>query len=184
MTDTTQDRITRYENVVRPLENQMIRTIWRIAKNADDAEDAMQEALAVIWRKFERITDHQNPRALILRICMNSACDVMRKKARMTRNEQMTEWKLEIKRELKNPGSTVLKRLQLEDLEKEVLIAIEQLSPQQSTAIRMRLLHHDSYEKIANALECTEATARTHVARGRARLQEILAHLKPSPAIG
>lgn len=181
MTQSPQERVARYEEIIRPLEAQMIRTVWRVAKDADDAEDAMQEALTVVWRRFDKITTHQNPKALILRICLNAACDVLRRKSRMSRNQQMIEWKEEIRQELRQPGSTALKNLQLEDLEKEINYAISQLSPQQSTAVRMRLFQHEPYDKIASALNCTEATARTHVARGRARLQELLAHLNPSP---
>lgn len=178
--DPTNTRLAAYDALIRPLEEQMIRTIWRVTGNADDCEDSMQEALAIIWRKFDRITAHNNPRALVLRICMNAACDVMRKRTRLCRTEQLAEWQNEVRRELKQPGSTVLHQLQAEDLEREVLEALAQLSPQQSEAVRLRLLKQESYERIAELLNCTEATARTHVARGRARLQELLAHLSPS----
>ncbi len=158
----------------------MIRTIWRIAGNADDCEDSLQEALAIIWRKFDRITAHKNPRALVLRICMNAACDVMRKRSRVSRTEQFSEWQDEVRRELNRPGSTVLHKLQAEDLEREVVSALQQLSPQQGEAVRLRLLRQESYARIAELLSCSEATARTHVARGRARLQELLVHLSPA----
>lgn len=183
MSETPETRLQRYEDIIRPLENQMIRTIWRVAKDADDAEDAMQEALTVIWRRFDKITVHQNPKALILRICLNAACDILRKKSRVARNQQMIEWKEEVRQELRQPGSTAIKKLQLEDLENEINYAISQLSPQQSTAVRMRLFNHEPYDKIAKTLDCTEATARTHVARGRMKLQKLLAHLNPSPGM-
>lgn len=177
---SSSERTAAYDALIRPLEAQMIRTIWRVAGNADDCEDSMQEALAIIWRKFDRITTHNNPRALVLRICLNAACDVMRKRSRVGRMEQLTEWQDEVRRELRQPGSTVLNKLQAEDLEREVLIALSQLSPQQSEAVRLRLLKQESYERIAEVLTCSEATARTHVARGRAKLQELLAHLAPN----
>ncbi|MDX1973815.1 MAG: RNA polymerase sigma factor [Candidatus Sumerlaeia bacterium] len=177
--DSPADPVAAYDALIRPLEPQMMRTIWRITQNADDAEDAMQEALAILWRKFPRIVAHQNPRALVLRICLNAASDVMRKRTRVARSEVQTEWYAEVDQKLPEHGGTVLDRLEAEDLEREVVRALAQLSPQQGEAVRLRLLKQESYEAIAAALACSEATARTHVARGRARLQELLAHWAP-----
>lgn len=165
-----------YERLIRPLEDQMIRTIWRIVHDPDDADDAMQEALATMWRRLDRIREHNNPRALILRICINSACDVLRRKARQTRCEKIDEYK----EELRTPGTTVVDALADEDTNAEIIKAIGQLSPQQSEAVLRRLVREESYTEIARALECSEATARTHVARGRTRLRDLLAHLAPS----
>jgi DNA-directed RNA polymerase specialized sigma24 family protein len=40
-----------FDALVRPIEDQMLRSIWRITRAAEDAEDALQEALTVIWRR-------------------------------------------------------------------------------------------------------------------------------------
>ena len=32
------------------------------------------------WKRWQRIRRHLNPRALVLRICINSACDVLRRR--------------------------------------------------------------------------------------------------------
>ncbi len=164
-----------YERVVKPLENQMVRTIWRIVHDADDADDAMQEALTVMWRKFDRIQRHKNPRALVLRICINSACDVLRRKVRQQRGENIDDYRYQ----LRAPQKNAVDALVHEDQQQEIMEAISQLSRQQSEAILMRLVYHHSYAEIADALECSEATARTHVARGRTRLRELLAHMAP-----
>ena len=42
-----------YEKLIRPIEDQMLRSVWGITQNAEDAEEAFQDALAVIWRKWE-----------------------------------------------------------------------------------------------------------------------------------
>ena len=44
----------------------MIRSVWRITRNAQDAEDAMQNALVAICNRGHRISEHSNPQALIL----------------------------------------------------------------------------------------------------------------------
>ena len=134
-----------------------------------------------MWRRFDRISIHPNPRALILRICINAACDVLRKKQRVKRTEEDDRLYNDLRDAIRHPPLTPRERLESEDLEGEIVQAIDQLSPQQSVAVRMRLVERFEYSDIAEALDCSEATARTHVARGRHRLQEALAHLAPRP---
>ena len=38
-----------YDGLVRPMESRMMRSIWRIVRHRETAEDALQDALAVIW---------------------------------------------------------------------------------------------------------------------------------------
>ena len=71
-----------YDSLVRPLEPRMMRSIWRIVRQKETAEDALQDALAVIWKKRDRVARHPNPRALILRIAVAAAYDAFRKSRR------------------------------------------------------------------------------------------------------
>lgn len=70
------------EQFIEPVESRMIRSIWRITRDATDAEDALQNALMVLWRRRSRIARHASPPALILRICIDAARDVARRRAR------------------------------------------------------------------------------------------------------
>jgi DNA-directed RNA polymerase specialized sigma24 family protein len=47
-------------------------------------------------------------------------------------------------------------------------------------AVVMRILEGYSYREIGEALGCREATARTHVLRGRVKLRRWLSHLAPA----
>jgi len=76
-----------YERLLRPIENQMIRTVARIVGDPEDAEDVFQEILAVIRHKLDRIDRHPNPRAYILRICVTRSYDALRKRSRRRRRE-------------------------------------------------------------------------------------------------
>ena len=69
--------------------------------------------------------------------------------------------------------------LEAREVEDEVLAAVSRLSAQQATAVLLRLIHELPYEDVAEALGCSETTARTHVARGREALARSLAHLAP-----
>ncbi len=152
----------------------MIRSIWRIVRNEQDAEDAMQNALAILWKRWERVCQHPNPQAMILKICTDAACDV----ARQRRRRQHKFKALPEEPEDKSP--TPLRASQNSELYHELITAVLKLPQQQATATLMRLVQQQSYGDIAAALGCTEVTARKHVARGRERLRSALIRLNPN----
>jgi hypothetical protein len=65
-----------YDRIVRPIQDRMIRAIWRIVQ---DAEDAMQNALAITRTRWERVRGHIRPQAQIMKICIDAAYDVLRR---------------------------------------------------------------------------------------------------------
>lgn len=168
-----------YERIIRPIEQQMLRSVWRITQNADDADDAFQEAMTQVWQRLPRIRAHPNPSALVLRICTNAACDVVRRKSRRDEHEQSQE-------AARTPAASchdVAALIVHDERRDQVQAAIARLPAQQATAVTMRFLLYCPYEEIAQALDCAEPTARVHVMRGLSRLKDLLAHLSPAPTL-
>ena len=166
-----------YDTLVRPIENQMIRSVWRIVRDPDDAEDAFQEATATIWKRLGRIQRHPNPRALILKICTDAAHDVLRRRPRQARSQEHED----VIADLPDPAPSAAQRLISHETQAEIFQAIGQLSPKQGTVVLMRFVQDLSYRDIAQSLGCREATVRKHVARARDRLFQLLQHLAPNP---
>jgi RNA polymerase sigma factor (sigma-70 family) len=160
-----------YERLVRPLEDRMIQSVWRILRNADDADDALQSALATLWKQWDRVRRHEKPEALILRVCIDAAYDYLRGRMRRQR--------LSLIHAKINSHTTIGPSLQMEseESEREIMQAIADLPGNQRTSTYLRLIEGHSYEAIALSLGCGEATVRKHVARGRQKLQETLSHL-------
>ncbi len=167
-----------YEALIQPIEGQMTRTIWRIVRDKEEASDTLQEALATIWKRMDRVCTHPNPQALILKICIDAAYDTLRKRRRGDRNRDETPEELDKRKNAQTDAPET--RFRAEQTEKEVLDAIARLPKKQATAMLMRLVREESYETIAQVLGCKETTVRIHVTRGRAKLQKWLSHLKPS----
>lgn len=165
-----------YDEIIRPIEDQMMRSIWRIVRSPDDAEDAFQEALSVVWKRLDRIRRHENPRALVLRICIDAAYDVLRRRMRLERHGQTVP----IHDDIAGPVTDAHQELVREENRVEIEQAIARLSRSQATAILMRCLEDQNYRTIGGALGCSEATARMHVVRARKRLYTLLRHLRPS----
>lgn len=162
----------------------MMRCVWRILHDADDADDAFQQATHQIWKRWQRIRRHANPRALVLRICINSACDVLRRREAHLRGRARgrgRKWEdlaLHVE-DLAATDPTPPQALLQQEQRQQILTAIAALSRHQALTVLMRLIHELPYDAIAAALGCSEATARVHYARGRKRLAGELAALAP-----
>ena len=167
------DDRTIYDELIAPLEAAMTRSIWRVVRNAELAEDCLQEALAVIWKKRSRIRLHPNPQALILKICLNSAYDALRKLERVRRQTDLSR--------LDNvpapPEHGADRDLEAREMEEQVQQAIRRLPRKRALAVMMRLIQEESFEAIAQALDCSEVTVRIHISRGRAQLRKWLSPL-------
>ena len=157
------------------MHDQMLRSIWRITRVAEDAEDALQESLTIIWKRRDRIERHPCPRAIILRICVHCACDVLR--ARLRRGSRETA--LTDPNDLQAENRPVDERLRNEELRDDIVRALLQLPNRQATAVVMRHVLELSYEEIGGALGCSQTTARVHVNRACKKLSRLLAHLAP-----
>jgi len=167
-----------YEQLVAPLESQMIRTIWRVVRHPQLAEDTLQEALTTIWRKLERIQRHPHPRALILKICLNAAYDSLRRSKRSQRYKDPAL----IEKLPSSSKMTIPQDLERKEIKDEIHNAISQLPRKQAVAVLMRVVQDLPYEIIAQTMSCSEITARIHVSRGRKRLSQRLAHLLSTPS--
>jgi RNA polymerase sigma factor (sigma-70 family) len=155
-----------YDDLIRPLEPVMMRSIWRIVRDREAAEDALQEALIVVWRKRRAVARHPQPRALILKISIDAAHDALRRSRRRLRHE------------VGNPpidvadpsGRGVERSWEDRRLQAAVLEAVSRLPRRQATAAMLRLVEERPYPEIAAAMGCSEATVRIHVMRARAAL--------------
>jgi RNA polymerase sigma-70 factor, ECF subfamily len=178
--DAMDSREFDYDALVRPLESRMMRSIWRIVREREAAEDALQDALAVIWKKRDVVARHPNPQALILRIAVTAAYDAVRKSRRRLSHEI--------------PGlpgdraddsaAPVTKEAEDRNLRATILEAIGRLPKRQATAVLLRIIEDQPYEDIARAMDCTESTARVHVLRAKAALTKHLARLRPDLVAG
>ena len=167
-----------YDLLVRPLESRMMRAVWRIVRQKEAAEDAFQDALAVIWKKRDAVARHPNPQALILKMTVAAACDACRRRRRRLAHEipGLAEDRSA------DAAPPVTKAAEDRVLRAEILEAIARLPERQATAVLLRVVEERPYEEIAAAMGCTEATVRVHVLRAKAAMAKRLAGLGLGPA--
>ncbi len=151
----------------------MMRTVWRIVRDPEEAADALQEALATIWRRRDRVQKHPNPEALVLKICIDASYDMLRKTKRHRKDDNTDN----LKQIPATDGAQGVDVLLEKETESEIMDAVATLPKKQAVAILMRIVREESYETIARAMGCRESTVRIHVLRGRNKLKNKLSHL-------
>ncbi len=164
-----------YGTFIEPIEDRMIRCVWRITRNAQDAEDAIQTALMAVWEHRHRVVRHAAPPALILKMCADAACSVARRRARDRRRTAPHDPVDDPVDGARSPWIELARR----ELSDELLAAVHRLSQRQAVAIALRVFEELPYEQIAAAMDCSEATARKHVERARRHLRVVLAKHNP-----
>lgn len=161
-----------YERLISPIQKRMIDIVARIVRDPEDAADVFQEVLALIWAKLERIDRHPNPHAYIIRICITRSYDALRKRARRRRREIRLE-----NIQAKMWPARSLGYIKEGDRVTAIREAIAMLPPNQGQAVLLRLMEDSPYHTIAGILGCSEATARSHFSKGKARLVKLLGEL-------
>jgi RNA polymerase sigma-70 factor, ECF subfamily len=169
-----------YDGLVRPMESRMMRSIWRIVRQKEEAEDALQDALTVIWKKRDTVARHPNPQALILRISVAAAYDAVRKSRRRLGHESpgLPDQPADVK------APPVTKESEDRSLRAAILEAIGRLPKRQALAALLHIVEEQSYEEIARGMDCSETTVRVHVMRARAALARRLSGHRPDLAAG
>jgi RNA polymerase sigma-70 factor, ECF subfamily len=159
-----------YRDLIEPIEGRMVGVVLRIVRHADDADDALQDALARVWKLLRRIERHPNPQGYILRICMSAAYDTLRRRGRLAAHETALEDSAE-------PVEPPTQRhgLAAAEAQAALLEGLNALPDAQRRAVLLRLVQEEPFETIALELGCSPATARSHYSKGRARLRSLLA---------
>jgi len=155
-----------YERLIAPAEDMMLRIVSRIVAPPEDAEDVLQEVLAVIWRKLPSLDRHPNPQAYILRICLSCSVDHLRRRRR--RRE------VPLRADEPEPPRSPTDNLATHETIAAVREAIRTLPPKQAQAVLLHALDGSSYAVIGEVLGCAEQTARSHFSKGIARLRDTL----------
>ena len=154
-----------FEELVERHSAEIFAYVWRLLREAHDAEDCLQEAFLRAFRSYGRVRAGTNYRAWLYKIATNTARSHWK---RRQRNENST---VDLDPDLQSGEMSVVDRLEREALLAAVARAVEELPDQQRAALIMRKYQELSYTEIAAALECTEPAARANVYQAVRKLQ-------------
>lgn len=135
----------------------VMRTASYMLQDRQAAEDVAQEAFIRLYKHWRRVSKYDKPEAWVRQVVIREAIRVLRKR-------RFTKPLSDI------PDLPVFDRAE----DPELLKAIAQLSPQQRAAIVLFYLEDRPAAEVGQIMDCSEATARVHVHRGKKRLAALL----------
>ncbi len=142
-----------------------------ICFDSQNAEDVLQEALADVYKKWNKVRVHQNPEAYLMRVLVSRHTD-MRRKWLKRQEEKETSWGLaEEIRQLVDESDDITERLL-------VRAALKSLSALQRAVLVLYFEHGLNLREISEILEMPLGTTASHFARGKAAVASFV-ELKP-----
>jgi RNA polymerase sigma-70 factor (ECF subfamily) len=144
--------------------------LWRLTGNESDASDCLQDTFLRAFKAYARLRDFSQLRAWLYKIATNSARSMYSRNHRR-RTEPLEE---PIASREKAVDVQVVESTQLA----EVKAAVMQLPDRQRAALMMRKYQELEYAEIAEALDCSEDSARANVYQALKKLREQFAEVE------
>lgn len=142
----------------------MMGVCLRYAGNQDEALDILHEGFIKVFKNLKKYEPGTSLNAWIRRIMVNTAIDYYRKMVRRRTEDIETAYGVS------SAGADALSQIS----EKEILGAIQDLSPAYRTVFNMYVVEGYSHKEIADTLNITESTSRSNLVKARLKLQAAL----------
>jgi RNA polymerase sigma-70 factor, ECF subfamily len=144
--------------------------VYRMVGNADDAQDLTQEVFIKALQRNGQLQDQQKAGHWLSRIATHTAIDFLRKRKRtsFTPADELTEQLSGPERESPELGA-------IQGQQRSVLEAgLRRLSDRERAALVLRDVEGFSAEEVAEQLNCSKATVRSHIANARVKFKRFL----------
>jgi len=136
----------------------VVRTVYLVLHDQQSAEDVAQDAFGQLYVNWSRVSGYDQPRAWVRRVAIRMAVRLARREAtRRTLAARQSPYA--------PPAGGDL----------DLAAALRTLPTQQRAAVALHYYEDRSAEEVGALLGCSASTVRTHLARARLRLAELLA---------
>ena len=167
-----------FEAAAMPFVDALYNTAYRMTRNAEDAEDLVQETYLKAYRYYDKFEEGTNFKAWLFKIMKNTFINNYRKKQQAPALSDFAEIEESFEnqvsedatRQTKNPEEELLENVLDEDVQK----ALDKLPPDYRMVVILADLEGFSYKEIADILEVPVGTVMSRLYRGRRLLQEAL----------
>jgi RNA polymerase sigma-70 factor, ECF subfamily len=164
-----------FEAAAMPFVDALYNTAYRMTRNAEDAQDLVQETYLKAYRYYDKFEEGTNFKAWLFKIMKNTFINNYRKKQQMPVHSDFadieesfeTQVAEDAVRQIKNPEQELLENV----LDQDVQQAMDKLPPDYRMVVLLADLEGFSYKEIAEILEVPVGTVMSRLYRGR-RLME------------
>lgn len=171
----SKNNIAAFEELISPYTTPLLNYTFRMLKNREDAEDALQETYLKAYNSINKFEGLSSFKTWIYKIATNVCLDILRKQKKQTHQSlnvtnEDGEHEISIPDETYSPEISAKKRAAMDTLKK----ALDKLSKEHKTAIILRDINGLSYDEIAEALSSNVGTVKSRINRARAQLKKLL----------
>lgn len=167
-----------FEDEAMPFLDSLYNTAYRMARNAQDAEDLVQETYLKAYKYYDKFQEGTNFKAWLFKILKNTFINAYRKKQQTPRQgdfadiEEAFETQVsdEVRNRHKTPEDHALEGVLDADLQR----AIRALPPDYRMAVLLADLEDLSYKEIAGVIDVPVGTVMSRLYRGRKLLESSL----------
>jgi RNA polymerase sigma-70 factor, ECF subfamily len=172
---TGQQRGWDFEAAAMPFVDALYNTAYRMTRNAEDAEDLVQETYLKAYRYYDKFQEGTNFKAWLFKIMKNTFINNYRKKQQAPPQsdfadiEESFESQVsdEMARQIKSPEQEFLENVLDEDVQR----ALDSLPADYRMVVLLADLEGFSYKEIAEILEVPVGTVMSRLYRGRRLLE-------------
>jgi RNA polymerase sigma-70 factor, ECF subfamily len=167
-----------FEAAAMPFVDALYNTAYRMTRNAEDAEDLVQETYFKAYRYYDKFEEGTNFKAWLFKIMKNTFINNYRKRqlapafSDFSDIEESFESQVseDVSRQTKNPEETLLENV----LDEDVQEALDRLPPDYRMVVLLADLEGFSYKEIAEILEVPVGTVMSRLYRGRRLLEKVM----------
>lgn len=167
-----------FEAAALPFLDALYNTAYRMTRNAEDAEDLVQEAYLKAYKYYDKFEEGTNFKAWLFKIMKNTFINSYRKKQQAPPQSDFADieesFESQVSEEagqkIKSPEDELLENVLDEDVQR----SLDRLPPDYRMVVLLADLENFSYKEIAEILEVPVGTVMSRLYRGRRLLEEAM----------
>ncbi len=156
--------VAEYNQCVEEHADGVFRFILKNIKQEADAQDIVQNAFEILWKKHDEIAS-EKAKSYVFTVAHNNMIDQLRKNKRM-------DYKAEMPEDRKTVGNSYT------GLQEVLQVALDRLPDVQKQAVLLRDYEGYKYEEIGEILNLSESQVKVYIFRARKALQQYLTSIE------
>ncbi|MEO8504807.1 MAG: sigma-70 family RNA polymerase sigma factor [Acidobacteriota bacterium] len=167
-----------FEDAAMPYLDALYNTAYRMSRNAEDAEDLIQETYLKAYKNYDKFEPGTNLKAWLFKIMKNTFINGYRKKQQTPPQSDFADIEGAFENQLsdeaggriKNPEDEFLENV----LDEDVQQALDALPQDYRMVVLLADIEGFSYKEIAEILEIPQGTVMSRLYRGRRLLEDAM----------
>jgi RNA polymerase sigma-70 factor (ECF subfamily) len=168
--------LTDFEQIVKDYHLMVFRTAMGFVHSREEAEDITQDVFLRSYKSFERFRGDSSVSTWLYRITVNVSLNYI---AQKKRNIIFQFGRVETLKKLfdrQEKTQTILQKMEIDDRERIIRIAIDELPEKQRIAFILSRFDDLSQKEIATIMELSEGAVEQLLQRAKQKLQKKLQH--------